>query len=262
MKFEMHTSNQREAHDREKLKKQIMDERMGILQRLSKERRSKVITLIHRREPWMHGDESQGIIIEDSEKVLMEIYKTPKDKPIDILLHTPGGLVLAAEMIAAALKRHPAKVSALVPFYAMSGGTLIALAADEILMEEFSVLGPLDPQIQGLASGAILGLLEKKPIEAVSDELVILADVAAKALQGVRAFVRWLLQDAQLPEAEKEKVAEFLVGGYVTHDQPLSLETMQGFGLPVVKGLPALVFELFETCEFGDCQRPQAAGFR
>jgi ClpP class serine protease len=252
---------QREQREREQLKERIMGERMRIRQRLEHERGSKVITLIHRKEPWLEAGEGESIVIEDSEKVLMEIHKTPKDHPLDLILHTPGGLVLAAEMIASALKKHSAKVTAIVPFYAMSGGTLIALAADEILMEDFSVLGPLDPQIHGMASGAILSLLQKKPIEAVSDEMVILADLAEKAIREVKVYTHWLLADKKLKEKEREMVAEFLVGGYVAHDQPLSFETMQEFGIPVVKGVPQLVYQLFETCEFGDCQRPQMATF-
>jgi len=54
----------------------------------------------------------------------------------------PGGLVLAAEQIAPALRRHSGTVTVFVPRYAMSGGTLIALAADEIVMDPNAVLGP------------------------------------------------------------------------------------------------------------------------
>ena len=60
--------------------------------------------------------------------------------PIDFVIHTPGGLVLAAMQIARAVEAHKAKVTVYVPVYAMSGGTLIALAADEIVLGEFSCL--------------------------------------------------------------------------------------------------------------------------
>jgi ClpP class serine protease len=48
--------------------------------------------------------------------------------------------VLASRQIAGAIKRHKGKVTAFVPHYAMSGGTLIALAADEIGMCDHAVL--------------------------------------------------------------------------------------------------------------------------
>lgn len=87
------------------------------------------------------------IDIEDSEQVLRAIRMTAPEMPIDLVLHTPGGLVLAAEQIACALKRHPGKVTVFVPHYAMSGGSLIAMAADEIVLDPNAVLGPIDPQL-------------------------------------------------------------------------------------------------------------------
>jgi ClpP class serine protease len=63
--------------------------------------------------------------------VLGAIRTTRSGTPIDIILHTPGGLVLAASQIASALAEHDGTVRAIIPHYAMSGGTLIALAADE-----------------------------------------------------------------------------------------------------------------------------------
>ena len=253
----------REMREREALREQVLNERAKILRKIEKERESKVITLIHRREPWFDYQDGSGdgIIIEDSEKVMMEIHRAPKDRPIDMILHTPGGLQLAAEMIASALKKHSARVTAIVPFYAMSGGSMIALAADEILMEGFSVLGPLDPQIAGMASGAILELLEKKPIENISDEMVILADLAKKSIQEVKMFIDWFLGDKAIDEKQRQLVADFLTGGYMAHSRPLSIETLMELRLPVKLGVPELVFDLFETYEIGSVQRPQVASF-
>ena len=87
------------------------------------------------------------IDIDDSEDILRAIRLTDKNRLLDLILHTPGGLVLAASQIAKAIKRHPAKTTVFVPHYAMSGGTLIALAANEIVMDVNAVLGPIDPQL-------------------------------------------------------------------------------------------------------------------
>ena len=72
------------------------------------------------------------------------------------ILHTPGGLVLASEQIAQALLRRTGRVTVFVPHYAMSGGTLIALAADEIVMDPNAVLGPVDPQIGEYPAASIM----------------------------------------------------------------------------------------------------------
>ncbi len=246
----------RAQKEREQLRERTMAERMKIISQMERERRSKVITLIHRREPWLQDGEEDSLTIEDSEHVLMQIRKTSPEQPIDIIIHTPGGLILAAEMIAMALKRHPAKVTAIVPLYAMSGGTLITLAADEILMESYSVLGPLDPQINGRPANALVTLLERKPVETVADDTVILADIARQALQEMQSFIRWLLQ-GKLEEKQVERLAEFITGGYITHDTPISLESARELGLNVIEGVPSQVYELFETCHFGDTERPR-----
>jgi ClpP class serine protease len=123
--------------------------RFKAIRRLEMLRGSRVITLIHRQESLnFFGIPFRNYInVEDSEQILRAIRLTPDEMPIDLILHTPGGLVLASEQIAEALKKHPAKVTVFVPHYAMSGGTMISLAADEIVLDENAVLGPVDPQL-------------------------------------------------------------------------------------------------------------------
>lgn len=125
------------------------------------------------------------ISIEDSESILRLIRRTPDNQAIDIILHTPGGLVLAASQIAKALSDHKGKVTVFVPHYAMSGGTLIALAADEVVMDRHAVLGPVDPQLGNLPAGSILKLREMKKPSEISDVMLIMADQAEKARNSV-----------------------------------------------------------------------------
>ena len=139
--------------------------RAELLDQLQVERKSRVIAMIHRQDTVsLFGvPVSSSIGIEDSEAILRAIRLTPPDQPIDLILHTPGGLVLAAEQIAHALVERPGKVTVIVPHYAMSGGTLIALTADEILMDPNAVLGPVDPQIGDMPAASIVKLLQTKP---------------------------------------------------------------------------------------------------
>lgn len=246
------------VEERERQRNEIMARRREILSAFERERGSRAITLIHRKEPW--EEDEPYITIEDSEFVLMQIKHTPQDVPIDIILHTPGGLALAAEMIGMALREHPAKVTAFIPFYAMSGGTLIALAADEIVMERFTTLGPVDPQIMGYPAPALLRVLLQKPVTSVSDEMLVKAEVARLALQNVQRFVQWLLED-RIPRAQAAELADFLTGGYLSHDTPITLAALVGFGLNVREGVPALIYDLFSTCVFGVCKRPCIASY-
>ena len=133
-------------------------QRAQALRAIEKLHGARVITMIHRQErrSLFGFAVSRHIDLEDAQTIIAAIKDTPSDMPIDLVIHTPGGLVLAAMQIARAVEAHQAKVTVYVPVYAMSGGTLIALAADEIVLGEFSVLGPIDPQIAGLPAASIV----------------------------------------------------------------------------------------------------------
>lgn len=224
---------------------------------LEKKRKSRVITLIHRQEAvsFLGIPISRFINIDDSEQVLRAIRLTDKNMPIDLVLHTPGGLVLAAEQIAEALLRHPAKVTVFVPHYAMSGGTLIALAADEIVMDENAVLGPVDPQLGQYPAASVLKVLEKKPIQEIDDQTLILVDVAEKALKQVKATVKNLLRK-HMPEDRAEEVAHILSQGTWTHDYPIDVAQARELGLRVSTEMPLEVYELMDLYPQPQGQRP------
>src|SRR6266550_7305897 len=162
----------------------LVARRARALAALQRTRKSRVIAMIHRQETvgFLGVPLYRFIDIEDSEAVLRAIRLTPDETPIDLVLHTPGGLVLASEQIAYALRDHPGRVTVLVPHYAMSGGTLLALAADEIRMDAAAVLGPVDPQLGAWPAASIINVAETKPIAEIDDETLILADLARKSI--------------------------------------------------------------------------------
>lgn len=225
----------------------IEQERVRLIRRLERMRGSRLITLIHRQEAltFLGIPISRYINVEDSEQVLRAIRLTPDDMPIDMVLHTPGGLVLAAEQIASALCKHKAKVTVFVPHYAMSGGTLIALAADEIVMDENAVLGPVDPQLGEWPAASILRVVEQKNKDEIDDKTLILADIAQKAMNQVQDYVACLLRERMAPEQAQE-VARFFSEGRWTHDYPLTPERLEGLGLPVKIGLPPEIYALMD----------------
>jgi len=221
--------------------------RAQVMYRLQQKRGSRVISLIHRQEAvsFLGIPLARYIDIEDSEQVLRAIRLTPPDVPIDLILHTPGGLVLAAEQIARALSRHPAKVTVMVPHYAMSGGTLLALAADEILMDPNAVLGPVDPQVGQYPAVSILAAVEQKGRDKADDRTLILADIARKALKQTRETVVDILLD-KMDRQRAEELAEIFTDGRWTHDYPITCETLQALGLPACTELPPEVYQLME----------------
>ncbi|MFB2977281.1 hypothetical protein [Microseira sp. BLCC-F43] len=235
------------------LQRRMMEmRRVQALRQFEQGRNSRVILLIHRQESisFLGIPLSRYITIEDSEQVLRAIRLTPPDTPIDLILHTPGGLVLATEQIARALIRHPAKVTVFVPHYAMSGGTMLALAADEIVMDANAVLGPVDPQLGNFPAASILKVVQDKPISEVDDETLIMADLSRKAINQVQRFVRTLLKDdvpqQKIAPENIEKIVDTLTTGQVTHDYPITVEEATELGLPITVGLPSSIYNLME----------------
>jgi ClpP class serine protease len=217
--------------------------RLRAIRGLERRRRSRVVTLIHRQElrTVLGIPVARFIDIDDSERILRAIRLTPKDMPIDLVLHTPGGLVLPTEQIANALKNHPATVTVLIPPYAMSGGTLLALAADEILMDENAVLGPVDPQVGEYPAASLLRVIREKDRNELDDKTLILADLARKATAQIQECVEALVRDRMAPEQAKELIAA-LTEGHWTHDYPITVGQAARLGLPVRTDLPAEVY--------------------
>src|SRR2546426_795338 len=228
------------------LKQRMLEaSRQRLIARIERKRKSRVILLVHRQEmmSFLGFPVYRYIDVNDSEEILRAIHMTDREVPIDIVLHTPGGLVLAALQIARAIHKHKGKVTAFVPHYAMSGGTLIALAADEIIMSEDAVLGPVDPQLGQYPAASILKAVSKKPVAETDDNTLILADQAEKALSQVRESVRELLA-SKVPEGKAEELAQLLSQGTWTHDHPITFETAKEFGLPARSDIPPEILDL------------------
>src|ERR1700704_1673447 len=228
------------------LRQQMLEAmRIRKISQLERERKSRVILLVHRQETmrFLGFPIARYIDINDSEDVLRAIQMTDVDVPIDLVLHTPGGLVLAALQIAKAVREYKAKVTVFVPHMAMSGGPLIALAADEIVMCEHSVLGPIDPQINGMPAASLIHVTEQKPIPEVDDQTLVFADIGRKATRQLEIAATELLME-HIPSDRAAEIAKLLTGGTRTHDYPILPTEAQKLGLRVATNMPAEVMEL------------------
>src|ERR1700704_48364 len=212
--------------------------RQRLIGHIERQRRSRVILLVHRQETMslVGFPIMRYIDINDAEDVMRACEMTDPEVPLDIVLHTPGGLVLAALQIARAVRNHKGKVTVFVPHYAMSGGTLIALGADEIVLSPHAVLGPVDPQLGEHPAASLLKVIAKKPIAEIDDQTLILADVAEKAIAQLRETVKELLTRSQSAD-QAERLAGLLATGTWTHDYPITFAEAERLGLKVRSGM-------------------------
>jgi ClpP class serine protease len=221
----------------------LLAQRRHALNVIARQRQATVMTLIHRQESMslLGFPLMRYIDIDDAEGVLRAINETPTGRAIEIILHTPGGLVIAAQQIASALADHDGTVTAVIPHYAMSGGTLIALAADEMVVDAHTALGPVDPQLGQYPAASLVKVAERPGDH--DDQTLIMADVARKALFQVESFTRRLLERHMAPERARE-AAHLLATGVWTHDHPLQAAELQALGVPVRVGVPETEREL------------------
>lgn len=234
--------------------------RLRAIRGLEEMRGTRVIALIHRQEriAFLGIPFYRYIDINDSEEILRAIRLTPSDMAIDFIVHTPGGLILSSEQIAMALQRHQGKVTIFVPHYAMSGGTLLCLAADKVIMDENAVLGPVDPRIGEFPAASILQVLRLKPPEEIDDTTFMMADIAAKAQKQMQEFVADLLRDRMGGE-QADRLASLLTRGRWTHDYPITLEQALDLGLPVTSGVPTEMYQLMDLFPQAMTRRPSVA---
>ena len=240
--------------------KMIESARIRLMRALEAKHSSRVIALIHRQESmsFLGFRLARYIDIQDSEQVLRAIKLTDPSLPIDLILHTPGGLELATEQIANALARREGKVTVFVPHYAMSGGTLLALVADEIVMDENAVLGPVDPQIGQYPAVSILNVVKTKDINKIDDETLILADIAHKAVDQVKDTVRRLACCVYTQE-EAARLSDELASGRWTHDYPITVEEAKALGLKVTTEMPDEIYHLMNLYPQAAQRRPSVA---
>jgi ClpP class serine protease len=235
----------------------IQKKRLQVMRGLEVKRGSRVIALIHRQETMslLGIPIIRYIDINDSEEILRAIRLTPEQMPIDFIVHTPGGLVLSSEQIAMALRRHSGMVTVFVPHYAMSGGTLLCLAAHEVIMDENAVLGPVDPQLGDFPASSILRVIQQKSPADIDDKTFILSDIAEKAQTQMKDFIIRLLKGT-MDEGQAERIALTLTEGRWTHDYPITFDQAKEMGLPVSTEVPPEIYQLMDLFPQAMVRRP------
>jgi len=182
-----------------------------------------------------------------------------KSEDIDLLLHSPGGDIDVAEKVVYMCRGRARSLRVIVPESAKSAATLIALAADRIVMSDTSELGPIDPQIV-VATGT--GEPISRPassfldgLDAIKDEAAstgslspayypllaqldpALIDFCRKAIARSERFARkWLLRaQCQGAPQKARKIARTLVSTkrYLSHGTVIDHQEAKTIGLNV-----------------------------
>jgi hypothetical protein len=172
-------------------------------------------------------------------KTLYAVEKALKKfggEPFDLILHTPGGEVFATQLLSTVLRAYPGRIRAIVPVYAMSGGTFLALSCDEILLGETACLGPVDPQVGSLFSrGSARAWQEvvRRKGRRADDFSIQMAFLGKQYTQTLERTVDDLLARKVPDPAVRARAVERLTSGEVEHGRPLTVADLWGLGIPV-----------------------------
>ena len=171
-----------------------------------------------------------GINHQDAEDLYEVMEAIEKNKGIDLYLQTRGGSVDATEKIIRFLRGRFGNYRVIVPNWAKSGGTLIALAAERIIMGTMSELGPIDPQYFDPKYGAVACELLENAKEIPS----YIQKQMALTVDGVKELAKEFLKE-RVKEEEIDKVVNQLssVHSYGSHAAVIDFHEAKEIGLPV-----------------------------
>lgn len=177
---------------------------------------------------------SQSMIDTTTMYALEKALKKFHGEPFDLILHTPGGLVFAAQQISRIIRQYPGTVRAYIPVYAMSGGTLLSLACDEIHMSETACLGPVDPQLGSLFSmGSANSYAEvvRRKGRRASDNSIQMAYLGKQYTKTIQTMLADILRPKILDDERLQAAVMFLTSGAVEHGYPISRQELDGLGI-------------------------------
>ena len=195
-----------------------------------------------------------GIIRDDDKNGFMNvIHGMDTSKGLDLLLHTPGGDIAAVESLVAYLRSKFTNIRAIVPQMAMSAGTMMACACDEIVMGKQSNLGPFDPQFGGIPAYGIIEEFNKAKSEILQNPAAVnywgiiiskyhptFIGECEKAIKWASEIVKGWLESGMFKDCvDKAEKAELVVSslnnhiGTLTHSRHIHIDQIRDLGLKV-----------------------------
>ena len=203
----------------------------GGLSHISRITKKNVVMIKHTSQ----GLFSQAMIDQQCLIDLSSIMNKMKGEDFDLILHTPGGDVFSSLAISRLIKQYPGTIRACVPLFSMSGGSLLALSCDELLMTQNACLGPIDPQLGSLfryGSAAAWEKIVKFKGKKAEDQSISFAMMGKQYTKSISEHLNKII-DFDLSSAQKGKLIKFLTDGSIEHAYPLTISDLQGFGIDV-----------------------------
>lgn len=181
---------------------------------------------------------------EDRDGFMRALHGLDCARGLDLILHTPGGSIAATQSIVMYLReKFGRNIRAIVPHTAMSGGTIMACSAKEIIMARHSSIGPIDPQIRGVPAKGVIKEFERAFSEICGDprrEAIwrpILGQYPPTFLGNCQNAIEWsekfarqqLADNMFLNSADKEKKIDKIISALTEYDEVKLHERQIGY---------------------------------
>lgn len=189
---------------------------------------------------WLtHPKPAPALFVNDEDKnaLMTTVHGADRSKGLDLILHTPGGDLAAAESLVNYLRKmFGTNIRAIVPQIAMSAGTMIACACSEIILGKQSNLGPIDPQFNGIPANGVIDEFKQALVQIKQDPAAIplwqsiigkyhptFLGECQKAIDWSGQIVKdWLVSGMFLGDADAVQKADKIVQALSDHDATLS----------------------------------------
>ena len=218
--------------------------------------KNNIIPIIHSTNPSIGDDDM--ITIGTHMDFVKAYEKVDKTKDIDIIMHTVGGELSSAEAICNCITNHQSKytskINVYIPYYSYSGGCMIALACDKIIILRNAILGPCDAQIYVTSRHSIAAIINtvdyKKSKEEKIDENWLASSYDAQLCKERQLeYVNKLIKFGKFNDNVGKTIYDEFFSGKHNHDKIFSAQEVKDLGLNVeiVDELPYCIKTIVDT---------------
>lgn len=194
----------------------------------------RLLVIKHADKSSFFGGQHEMITRSDIKRIETALHQF-KGQPFDLVLQTPGGDIFATFLISKMLQTYPKNIRVLIPRYAMSGGTILALSGTSLRMGSVAVLGPVDPQIGLFVPGSAAGWQEviKNKRERANDSSFLFAKAGQQYTKSIRRFIQPLLERHVIGRLNRKAVLDGLTDGGIEHGFQLDKSVLDDNGFVV-----------------------------
>lgn len=252
-------------------------ERKALYEKIETHRGCPLIAYITSGRQGAHGN----IASDAMRKLAEQLFRLPSGtKKLDLLINSYGGDGLASWRLITMIREFlgpDAYITCLVPYYAFSAGTLIAVGSNEIFMHPVASLGPVDPQIVVQTQGGATqfayedlaaytnflkeegGLSEQAEKSSLLEALVaeikpsVIGASKRSSMQSIAMAEKLMkLHMTGVDSQKAEIIAEKLSKSYFSHGHALSRREASELGLKIGKSdavLEELIWQVYKDFE-------------